>query len=794
LADIVGDYVTLKNAGVGSMKGLCPFHEERSPSFHVRPQVGFYHCFGCGEGGDVFTFLQKMDHVTFSEAVERLAGRLAYELHYEDGGQATDHGNRARILSANKAAEDFYREQLASSEAELGRVFLGQRGFDQAAAERFGVGYAPRGGALGKHLKTLGYTEEELVTAGLLGRGDRGDVYDRFRGRLVWPIRDVTGQTLGFGARKLRDDDNGPKYLNTPETPVYHKSQVLYGLDLAKRDVARGKQIVVVEGYTDVMACHLAGVTTAVATCGTAFGGDHVKIVRRVLGDFDNADTTATGEVIFTFDPDEAGQKAASRAFSEEQRFAAQTFVAVAPDGLDPCDLRLHKGDDAVRRLVTTRKPMFEFMIRRTLADHDLETVEGRVAALRASAPVVAGIRDQAMGVGYTRNLAGWLGMDPSEVTRAVSAARSSVSKSSGDTTSSRSRGSGSGSSGGAGYRGNGAPQGGNAQTANGRGSGSQYASAQRPGASQPRHSAEQEPVPATGAPPLDRRTSTPGSYATNSSQPANNGYSPSAAPVSEDHYIPNDADAPQHDWAPDDGYPPHDGHVASDGYPPNDALPPRDLDAPGAAQTPAGSRGSGNGGVPARGLAPGAAATLNPGYPSTEIRALASSDWDPEQQLLEATPSIVDLPTDQATRLERDALMAMLQHPTDIGRDMLARATQVGFSNATLAVVRDAIATSLDAMESTDWVATVIREVPPSFASLIQQLAIAPIPQRAEQIAMYCQEITASLVGLDLLRAKADLLGSLQRTDPVADPERYARIQRDLLDVERERRTLRNE
>ena len=429
LADIVGDYVSLKNAGVGSMKGLCPFHEERSPSFHVRPQVGFYHCFGCGEGGDVFTFLQKMDHVSFSEAVERMAARIGYELHYEDGAAATDHGNRARILAANESAAEFYASQLTTPDAEPARAFLGSRGFDASAAQRFGVGFAPRGSALRTHLKTLGYTEEELVTAGLLGRGDRGDVYDRFRGRLVWPIRDVTGATLGFGARKLLDDDNGPKYLNTPETPVYHKSQVLYGLDLAKRDIARGRQVVVVEGYTDVMACHLAGITTAVATCGTAFGVDHIKIVRRVIGDVDNADTTGTGEVIFTFDPDEAGQKAASRAFAEEQRFAAQTFVAVAPDGLDPCDLRLAQGDGAVQRLIKSRKPMFEFMIRRQLAAHDLETVEGRVAALRAAAPVVAGIRDQALSIGYVRNLAGWLGMDPTEVQRAVRASGGSANQ-----------------------------------------------------------------------------------------------------------------------------------------------------------------------------------------------------------------------------------------------------------------------------------------------------------------------------------------------------------------------------
>jgi DNA primase len=428
IADIVGDFVTLKSAGVGSMKGLCPFHEERSPSFHVRPQAGLYHCFGCNEGGDVFSFLQKMDHVSFAEAVERLAARLGYELHYEDGGQASDHGNRARLLAANAAAEKFFQAQLATPAAQIGRDFLGARGFDAAAAQHFGIGFAPKSfNALGDALKKQGFTPEELTVSGLLSTGDRGNAYDRFRGRLIWPIRDITGQTVGFGARKLLsdDDDKGPKYLNTPETPVYHKSQVLYGLDLARRDIAKGKQVVVVEGYTDVMACHLAGVTTAVATCGTSFGVDHIKVIRRVLGDVDNADTAGTGEVVFTFDPDEAGQKAASRAFQEEQRFAAQTFVAVAPDNLDPSDLRTQRGDEAVRKLIADRKPMFEFMIRRVLTGHDLETVEGRVAALRAAAPVVAGIRDRSLSDGYVRNLAGWLGMDPAEVGRAVRAAKS---------------------------------------------------------------------------------------------------------------------------------------------------------------------------------------------------------------------------------------------------------------------------------------------------------------------------------------------------------------------------------
>lgn len=413
IADIVGERVALKSAGVGSLKGLCPFHDEKSPSFHVRQQVGYYHCFGCGESGDVYSFLRAMDHVSFTEAVERLAGRIGYTLHYEDGGAAPETSGRSRLYAANTAAAEFFRAQLLTPDAEAARRFLGERGFDAGAAAHFGVGFAPRGwdGML-KALSAQGFTREELSTAGLVSTGQRG-VYDRFRGRLVWPIRDVSGQTIGFGARKLFDDDQGPKYLNTPETPIYKKAQVLYGLDLAKRDIARGdpRRVVVVEGYTDVMACHLAGLTTAIATCGTAFGTEHIKVLRRVMGD-DNA----SGEVVFTFDGDEAGQKAALRAFTEDDRFNAQTFVAVAPDGLDPCDLRLQRGDAAVRGLMDAKQPMFEFAIDRKLAGFDLSTVEGRVGALRAAAPIVAEIRDRLLRPGYERVLARRLGMDPTEV------------------------------------------------------------------------------------------------------------------------------------------------------------------------------------------------------------------------------------------------------------------------------------------------------------------------------------------------------------------------------------------
>ncbi|MHA7305077.1 DNA primase [Arthrobacter sp. TMN-49] len=422
LKEIVDAYVTLKSAGIGSYKGLCPFHDERSPSFHVRPQMGYFHCFGCQESGDVISFIQKMDHISFSEAVEKLAGRIGYELRYEDGGtgpRREDVGRRQRLLDAHKIAGEFFREQLLTPAAAAGRQFLSERGFDREAAQRFGVGFAPQGwDALLKHLSAKGFTQEELKLTGMFSEGNRG-IYDRFRGRLIWPIRDIAGDTVGFGARKLFDDDQGPKYLNTPETSLYKKSQVLYGIDLAKKSIATKRQLVVVEGYTDVMACHLAGVDTAVATCGTAFGADHIKVARRLLSD----DGTG-GEVVFTFDGDAAGQKAALKAFDEDQRFVAQTFVAVEPSGADPCELRQRKGDEAVHALIRSRRPLFEFAIRTTLAKFDLSTVEGRVSGLRESAPVVAAIRDGSTRMGYSQELAGWLGMaDPNEVLRAVKGA-----------------------------------------------------------------------------------------------------------------------------------------------------------------------------------------------------------------------------------------------------------------------------------------------------------------------------------------------------------------------------------
>ena len=428
IEDVVREHVTLRSAGPGSMKGLCPFHDEKSPSFNIRPAVGAWHCFGCGEGGDVISFIQKIDHLTFAEAVERLAGKLGMELHYEEGGgrpREEGLGRRSRLIEAHRVAAEFYAAALVNlPEARAGRDFLRERGFDRAAAARFGVGFAPRPGeALAAHLRAKGFSDDEIVTGGLAGRGQRG-LYDRFRGRLVWPIRDITGDVVGFGARRLFDDDRiEAKYLNTSETPIYKKASVLYGLDLAKKPISRDRQAVVVEGYTDVMACHLAGIETAVATCGTAFGVEHIKTLRRIMRDESD---TAPAKVVFTFDGDAAGQKAAMRAFGEDQRWASQSFVAVEASGKDPCELRQSGGDPAVRALVEDAVPMFEFAVRTTISRFDLDTAEGRVQALRAVAPIVAGIRDRSLRPEYTRTVAGWLGLEVEQVATEVHRASTS--------------------------------------------------------------------------------------------------------------------------------------------------------------------------------------------------------------------------------------------------------------------------------------------------------------------------------------------------------------------------------
>ncbi len=423
IVELISEQVTLRPAGGGNVKGLCPFHDEKTPSFTVSTARNVFYCHGCGAGGDAIKFVMDTDHLSFVESVERLAARAGIQLRYLEAGPGPvrqQPGQKQRLVAAHAAAAAFYAEELGTPTARAAREFLAQRGFDKATAERYGCGFAPDSwDSLTRHLRQKGYSPQELITAGLAREARSGSLIDRFRRRLVWPIREISGDVIGFGARKLFDDDDGPKYLNTPETPLYKKSHVLYGIELAKREIARQGRAVIVEGYTDVMACHLAGVPSAVATCGTAFGADHIGVLRRLLMDTD----AFAGEIIFTFDGDAAGQKAALRAFEDDQRFVTQTYIAVSPDNMDPCELRLAKGDAAVRDLVARREPLIAFALRSVLSRYDLDTAEGRVGALRTTAPLVAKIKDQALRPEYARRLAGDLGMEVEPVQQAVAAA-----------------------------------------------------------------------------------------------------------------------------------------------------------------------------------------------------------------------------------------------------------------------------------------------------------------------------------------------------------------------------------
>ncbi len=416
--EVVESYVTLRNAGGGARKGLCPFHDEKSPSFNVRPAQGFYHCFGCGVGGDSIKFLMEIEGLPFAEAVERLATKYGIQLRYDEDARPTgpkrDPRQRQRLLEAHRYAGEFYAQQLGSSaEAQVARQFIKDRGFDQVAAEHFTLGYAPKDRqSLTGFLKNKGFTDEELVVGGLARHTNSG-TFDVFQGRLLWPIKEMTGEVIGFGARKLYDDDfMAGKYVNTSETPIYKKTQVLYGIDLARRQISGASQAVVVEGYTDVMACHQAGVTTAVATCGTAFGEGHARILRRLMIDHD----AFRGEVVFTFDGDEAGQRAAVKSFEGDEEFVGQTYVAVEPRGMDPCDLRLADGDAAVRELIASRVPLYRFVLDNTLKQYDLDRGDQRVDAVRDAVQLASAIRDVSKVDAFLREVAGRIGVEVEQV------------------------------------------------------------------------------------------------------------------------------------------------------------------------------------------------------------------------------------------------------------------------------------------------------------------------------------------------------------------------------------------
>ncbi|MBW3620434.1 MAG: DNA primase [Actinobacteria bacterium] len=410
IVEVVGDHTSLKRAGP-RMKGLCPFHSERTPSFTVDPSSNLYYCFGCGAGGDIFRFLMEIEGLEFTEAVEQLARRTGYELKYEEmsAGEKAALGQRTKLVAVTTAALAFFRDRLYREEGAVARDYLKSRGFTKEDAEHFQVGYAPNEWeALSRHLvEERRFPRREVIEAGLAVDNEKGGLRDRFRGRLIFPVLDLSGDVIGFGGRVLPGLDYGdfdpPKYYNSPETPLYKKTRVLYGIHEARPDIVRAEAVLICEGYTDVMALHQGGFGNAVATCGTAVGPDHLRIVGRYARD-----------VVLAFDADEAGMKAATRAWEAAREVEAETTadtgarfdlkVLVLPSGTDPADFVRTEGIEALRAAVDGATPVVPFLLRRLVVDADLGSEEGRTAALRDALELLRQERDQELRRQYVRS------------------------------------------------------------------------------------------------------------------------------------------------------------------------------------------------------------------------------------------------------------------------------------------------------------------------------------------------------------------------------------------------------
>jgi DNA primase len=402
---IVQQYVGLKKAG-RQFSGLCPFHTEKTPSFSVDPGKQVYYCFGCGTGGNVFRFMEQIENLTFPEAVERLANQAGITLRYEgvSPGERRAVSRRKTLVTANaRAAEIYHRMLLDGREASDARQYVQSRGIAREAVERFGLGYAPGYPDFLLRRMARDVSTEILLEAGLALKGGAGDVRDRFRSRLLFPVHDLSGNAVGFGARLLQGD--GPKYLNSPETPVYRKGEMLYNLNRAKGEITRAGEAFVVEGYTDVIALDTAGIPTAVATCGTALGEDHLRLLARFAR-----------RVVLAFDSDEAGARAAERAHGFHERYPTEVAVLVLPEGRDPADFVQERGPEAFRDLAGEAVPLVEYMLRRTLRGHDLSGPDGQAAAVREALPIVAGLDDPVRRSQYGGMLADLAGVSPSAV------------------------------------------------------------------------------------------------------------------------------------------------------------------------------------------------------------------------------------------------------------------------------------------------------------------------------------------------------------------------------------------
>ena len=396
--DVVGETVALKRAGTVH-KGLCPFHGEKTPSFIVTPDRETWHCFGCGEHGDIFTFLMRRDGLDFREALSRLAERAGVELSERT---ATEDRRKRRLREALEAAVAWYREVLLQAhQAERARAYLAERGLTDETLERFGIGYALNNWeALTKRLRSKGFSDSELSDAGLASPSTRGGVYDRFRGRIMIPIRDVSGRAIGFGGR-IMPGAEGPKYLNSPATALFDKSRTLYGIDLAKGAIRREKLTVIVEGYTDVMAAHQAGFANVVASLGTALTHGQVELANRY------ADAVA-----LAYDVDLAGEAATQRGLLEELGpVVSKVRVIRIPSGKDPDEL-IRTDPDAWRQAVTDAEELLPYFMQRAAGEVDMRQAQGRSGYTRRMLDLLRRIPDRVEQDSYVPQLSRLAGID----------------------------------------------------------------------------------------------------------------------------------------------------------------------------------------------------------------------------------------------------------------------------------------------------------------------------------------------------------------------------------------------
>ena len=397
---VVSRYVTL-NQKSGRYWGRCPFHNEKTASFTVSPDKGFFYCFGCGAGGNAFKFLSLIENISYFEAVKLQAQRLGIELPARKFSPEEERRRREEkaLLKVNELACDFYHDGLTKEVGgEVGRKYLAARGITAETIETFKLGYAPEEwDKLLSHLTRQGYSPQQLEAAGLVAkRKTAAGFYDRFRGRVMIPIADVFGHVVGFGGRVLHsDDDSTPKYLNTPETALFNKGRLLFGLDKSNREINKAGAAVVVEGYMDAISLFSAGVRNVVATLGTAFTADHAKLILRYAG-----------KIIFCYDSDEAGQRATIRALPIVQAAGAQVFVVKVPDGKDPDEFIRKHGKAAFDDLISHAQTLIDYRMNYVLARADLSTIEGKIKALQDILPVVAKIEDTVTRNEYRKKIA----------------------------------------------------------------------------------------------------------------------------------------------------------------------------------------------------------------------------------------------------------------------------------------------------------------------------------------------------------------------------------------------------